>query len=95
MLGIKSVQIVSSISQDGEEIETALIDQGNLVYKITEKSTFSLSDIKIHLFFLNRSAKMNFTRVMGVEPVNYGSVFIYKTDLESIPTVKLAKIFLE
>ncbi|MEG6589079.1 hypothetical protein [Paenibacillus barengoltzii] len=79
------MQIVSSISQDGKIIETTLRDQGSLIYKIAEKTTYSLSNIKIHLFFLNRAAKANFTRLMGVEPVNYGSVFIYKNGFRVYP----------
>lgn len=85
MLGIKSIQIISSISDDGSMLETTLKDRGLLIYRITEKVPFSLTNIKIHLFFLNRPAKVNFTRLMGIEPVNYGSVFMYKNGFRIYP----------
>lgn len=84
-LGIKSTQIISSISSDGKYIETILKDRGLLIYKIKEKNIFQLSDIIINLFFLNSKAKLNFTRLMGVEPVKYGSVFVYKNGFRVYP----------
>lgn len=91
MLGIKSIQIISAISEDGTVLETTLKDRGLLIYKISEKLPFSLSNIKIHLFFLNRIAKMNFTRQMGIEPVNYGSVFMYKNGFRIYPYGELGE----
>ncbi|MNB74632.1 sensory histidine kinase DcuS [compost metagenome] len=85
MLGIKSIQIISAISSDGTVLETILKDRGSLIYKITEKAPFSLNNVRIHLFFLNRLAKVNFTRLMGIEPVNYGSIFMYKNGFRVYP----------
>src|SRR5690606_12221258 len=34
---------------------------------------------------LNRAAKANFTRLMGMEPVKYGSVFMYKNGFRVYP----------
>ena len=44
-----------------------------------------LHDITIHLFALNRSAKMSFTMAMGVQPVQYGSVFLFKNGFRIYP----------
>ncbi|MEF3310612.1 ATP-binding protein [Paenibacillus sp. GYB004] len=85
MLGIKSIQIMTSISEDGSKMETTLRDRGLLIYKVVENSPFSISNVKIHLFYLNRLAKSNFTRLMGIEPVNYGSVFMYKNGFRIYP----------
>ena len=45
-----------------------------------------LKDICISIFYLNRSAKMSFTMQMGgVQPLKYGSVFIYKNGFRINP----------
>lgn len=84
-LGIKSTYIVSEISNDGKYIESSVIDRGVMIYKVKEKNLYSVSDIKIILFFLNPVAKYNFTRLMGVQPVKYGSVFLYKNGFRIYP----------
>src|SRR5690606_1719893 len=78
-LQIKTSNILVQISPKGEFIETILQDRGDRIYYLKEKNPYrDLKDISVYLFQLNRSAKGNFTRVMGVEPVKYGSVFMYK-----------------
>ncbi len=86
-LGLKTTQIVTEISEDGKLIITTLKDRGRLIYKITENSPFqeTLHDIKIHLFQLNRKAKGNFTKMMGMEPIKYGSIFLYKSGFRVYP----------
>lgn len=84
-LGIKSTQIITEISSDGKHIETTLKDRGVLIYKIKEENGFSISNIKIHLFYLSQGAKVTFKRYMGVESVNYGSVFVYKNGFRIYP----------
>lgn len=86
-LGLKTTQIVTEISEDGKLIVTTLKDRGRLIYKITENSPFqdTLHDIKIHLFQLNRKAKVNFAKVMGMQPVEYGSIFLYKSGFRVYP----------
>ncbi len=85
-LDIKTTQIVSEISSEGKTITTTLKDRGSLIYKITEKNPYnSISDIKIHLFQLNQASKYNFSLVMGVPPVQYGSIFVYKNGFRVYP----------
>lgn len=84
-LNLKTTQILSEISEDGEFITTTLKDRGKLIYKIKEKNRYRISNIKIHLFQLNRQAKFNFTSTMGIEPVKYGSVFLYKNGFRIFP----------
>lgn len=76
-LGIKTTQISSEIN-DGFII-TKLIDKGNLVVEFKEENPFRLLDgIKMNLFYLNTESKTLFTRIMGVQPVRYGSIFLYR-----------------
>ncbi len=86
-LGLKTTQILSEISGDGNLITTTLTDRGRLIYKITEhnKSKDVLRGIKIHLFQLNKGAKISFTVAMGMQPVQYGSVFLYKNGFRIYP----------
>lgn len=85
-LEIKTSNILVQISSDGEVIETTLQDRGDLIYYLKEKNPFDdLANISVYLFQLNRAAKANFTRIMGMEPVKYGSVFMYKNGFRVYP----------
>ena len=86
-LGLKTTSVTVNISESGDEIETRIEDRGSFVFKILRRNTTydKLENIKIKLFYLNRSAKVNFTRIMGVESVNYGSIFIYKNGFRVYP----------
>ena len=82
-LGIKTSNIIVKISEYGEYIETILQDRGDRIYYLKEKNPYQeLHNISIHLFVLNKSAKINFKRIMGV---NYGSVFMYKNGFRIYP----------
>ncbi len=86
-LGLKTTQILTEIDTKGENITTTLWDRGTLVYKIRRKNNTvpKLENVKILLFHLNRSAKTNFTRLMGIEPYKFGSVFVYKNGFRIPP----------
>jgi signal transduction histidine kinase len=95
-LGIKSTQIVSEISADGKYITTTLTDREKRIYTIKEHNYYKyysleskadkfLSGLQTQIFYLNRSAKASFTRLMGVEPVKYGSIFLYKNGFRIYP----------
>lgn len=86
-LNIKTTNLTLDISEDGKEISTILSDRGQRIFEIVERNTkyVLLKNIHISLFYLNRIAKTNFTRLMGIEPVNYGSVFIYKNGFRVNP----------
>ena len=85
ILKLKTTQIESSI-HDGV-IHTILSDRGTIMYEIEEVNhAFSLlTSVSISLFFLNRAAKYNFTTKMGVEPVNYGNVFLFRNGFRIFP----------
>lgn len=85
ILKLKTTQIESSI-HDGV-IHTILSDRGTVMYEIEEAShAFSLlTSVSISLFYLNRAAKYNFTAKMGVEPINYGNVFLFRNGFRIFP----------
>lgn len=85
-LDLRTTKIISTIDEKGLTITTSLIDREKDVYTIKEKNIFtSLSNISTELYFLNRTAKSTFTQKMGIEPVNYGNVFVYKNGFRIHP----------
>lgn len=85
ILNIKTTQIEVVIT--GEIINTKLFDRGTLIYHIQEKNYYKtlIDNLKINLYFLNRSAKLNFGKKMGIQPVQYGSVFLFKNGFRVQP----------
>lgn len=85
VLKLKTTEIESHI-HDGK-IHTTMTDRGIVMYEIEElNADFSLlTSASISLFFLNRSAKYSFTARMGIEPVNYGNVFLFRNGFRILP----------
>lgn len=85
ILNLKTTQLDLVI--DDTLITTKLIDRGTLIYHIEEPNTsFPLiTDLRINLYFLNRSAKIHFGKLMDIEPVNYGNVFLFKNGFRVQP----------
>lgn len=86
-LELKTTQIQLEIGRDGELLYTKLNDRGTLIYELIENNPYKdiLSDIQINLFHMNRSAKIAFTKRMGLPQVRYGSVFLYKNGFRIHP----------
>ncbi|WP_035319315.1 sensor histidine kinase [Brevibacillus laterosporus] len=84
-LNLKTTKLETELTADGKFIITTLTDRGRLIYRITEDNTYSITNIKVHLFYLNSSAKNSFTRLMGIQPIKYGSVFMYKNGFRIYP----------
>lgn len=83
-LDLKTTKIVSEIKST--EIVSELFEGGKTIYKIQERNNLKyLSDIHFSIYFLNRSAKHTFSRRMGVQPVEYGHIFMYKNGLRIYP----------
>jgi signal transduction histidine kinase len=83
-LGIKTSYIESNVRKNS--ITTTLFEAGKMVYKLEESNPFDdLHDIDYSIYFLNQSAKSTFTKRMGLEPVNYGHIFVYKNGLRIFP----------
>lgn len=94
VLKIKTTKITAAISEDGKKITTTLNDRGIQLFEIEEKNKYSIKNIKGTVYSLNRAAKVNFTRMMGIEFVNYGSVFIYKNGFRVYPYGEPEKDFM-
>lgn len=85
VLDLKTTQIVLIVK--GNLITTTITDRGTLIYKIEEKNNYAsiIDNLEINLYFLNRSAKINFGKLMDIEPVNYGNVFLFKNGFRVQP----------
>jgi signal transduction histidine kinase len=85
-LGIKTTCMSASIDEKGETIVTELFDKDQFIFRLKEKNEYSqLRNINIKLFYLNKPAKTTFTRIMGIRPVRYGSIFLYKNGFKISP----------
>jgi signal transduction histidine kinase len=86
-LDLKTTKIVSTVSsEENGIITTKLIEGGKLVYKIEEDNLLkNLKDIDFTIYYLNHSSKATFTRRMGIAPVEYGHIFVYKNGLRIFP----------
>lgn len=84
VLKIKTTQIESKL-RDGK-IVTRLSDRGVLMYEIEEDNKYSkLEEASVDLYYLNRAAKYNFSLLMGITPVNYGNVFLFRNGFRIMP----------
>lgn len=85
ILDLKTTRIDVMLSND--TILTILSDRDTPIYKIKEKNVLytKLKQVNIHLYFLNRAAKIAFKKIMGVQPVNYGSIFLFRNGFRILP----------
>ncbi len=87
-LSTKTTRIKVSLSDDCEYISTELIDRGELVYSIREPSEFdelNNTSLSIEIYYMNTRAKSNFTKAMGVDCVQFGSVFLFNNGFRVYP----------
>lgn len=85
-ISLKTTSIKVSINSKGNLIQTELFDRGVQIYSVFEKNPFDLlGNVSITLFQLNREAKFNFTKLMGMQPRLFGSVFVYKNGFRVFP----------
>lgn len=85
-LGLKTTEVKVEIIENGGVIKTTMIDRGRMIYTLKERNTYNLlSDITISLYVLNRVAKLNFKKIMNIDSVDYGSVFMYKNGFRIYP----------
>ncbi|MBR5548620.1 MAG: ATP-binding protein [Kiritimatiellae bacterium] len=81
---------VISVALSNAEATTTLIDRGVEIYKISEmlnKAYTELSACKVscNIAFLNRASKIMFRKLMGIAPVEYGSVFLIHNGFRVYP----------
>lgn len=84
VLKIKTTQI-ESVLRDGKVV-TKLTDRGVLMYEIEEENKYlQLENVSVDIYYLNRAAKYNFSLLMGMSPVNYGNVFLFRNGIRILP----------
>ena len=85
VLKLKTTQIESYIKNG--KIHTVLKDRESLMYEIEElnRDFLQLESASVSLFYLNRAAKYSFTAKMGVQPVSYGNVFLFRNGFRILP----------
>lgn len=84
ILKIKTTKIESTLKD--EVIHTVLSDRGVKMYEIEEPNKFpELTSATISLFYLNRAAKYSFSSKMGIQPVQYGNVFLFRNGFRILP----------
>lgn len=71
-------------------VETALIDRGEEIYRISEDAELSYPElcrcgISCDIAYLNRGSKISFARTMGIPPIEYGSVFLVHNGFRVYP----------
>lgn len=77
-LSFRSTYIISEIDGSGEFIDTALFYQGEKIYSYRASNPFTkLKSIKLQIHYLDTITKAYFTRNIGVNPNEYGSVFLF------------------
>lgn len=85
ILKLKTTQIDVKV-KDGY-IYSTLSDRGVDIYKIKEVNVDCplIKNGAVSLSFLNRAAKYNFSKIMGVESINFGSVFLFRNGFRILP----------
>jgi signal transduction histidine kinase len=77
-LSFKTTFIKSSIDNKGKEIRTSLYYQGAELYAYKAKNPYGhLKDLSIEIHYLDTLAKSYFTKNIGVNPNDYGSIFLF------------------
>ena len=86
-LDLKTTKIISEVlSQNNGTIKTSLYEANKLVYEVIEKNNYKyLYNISYTIYYLNQSSKATFSRRMGMQPIQYGHIFVYKNGLRIYP----------
>lgn len=85
VIKLKTTEI--EVEVNSETISTTIKDRGVLIYHIEEKNIYNpfIDKLNINLYYLNRSAKINFNKIMNLQPVKYGSIFLFKNGFRVQP----------
>jgi len=73
-----------------DEVITELKDRGELIYKIAEPLSADLKvledeNFRTTVYYLNQAAKSTFTRRMGIRPMAFGALFLFKNGFQVFP----------
>lgn len=76
------------VSIDGDELHTSLTDRGEVIYRIVEPNPYqhlSTAEFRCEIYYLNQSAKVTFSRRVGLPSVQFGSVFLFRNGFRVYP----------
>jgi signal transduction histidine kinase len=76
------------VSIEGAKLNTTLTDRGELIYRIREPNPYAdlkSSGFVCEIYYLNQSAKKTFTQRIGLQPVQFGSVFLFRNNFRVYP----------
>lgn len=77
-LNFKTTNIESTIDDRGEFITTVLTHDGKEVYQVVERNEFEhLKSVKVVIYYLNPYKKTYFRKQTGLDPVQFGSIFLF------------------
>jgi Histidine kinase-, DNA gyrase B-, and HSP90-like ATPase len=77
-----------NVSIEDGKLCTTLTDRGELIYKIREPNPYPLLDgsgFRCEIYYLNHSAKTTFARRIGLQSVQFGSVFLFRNGFRVYP----------
>ena len=83
VLDKKTIYIECEIKE--KEISITLYDQEKIIYSLKIENNTILKDIYFKIYYMGFAAKYNFTKIMKIEPKNYGSIFLYKNNFRIFP----------
>lgn len=83
VLDKKTIYIECEIKE--KEVSITLYDQEKIIYSFKFENETILKNIYFKIYYLNKVAKNNFTRIMKTIPKNYGSIFLYKNNFRIFP----------
>lgn len=76
------------VSIDSAEIITKLFDKGDMIFQLgtpIPKDLFGLHDVHVSISYLNQYAKSVFKRLMGIDAVEFGHIYLYKNGFRIHP----------
>ncbi|MGT2755732.1 ATP-binding protein [Streptococcus ovuberis] len=83
VLDKKTIYLECTVKE--KEISVTLFDKEKTIYSFYVENTTILKNIYFKIYYLSTAAKNNFTRIMGTEAKNYGSIFLYKNNFRIFP----------
>ena len=77
-LNFKTTNIESIVDDQGKFVTTVLSHDGREVYRVVERNEFEhLKGVKVVIYYLNPYKKTYFRKQTGLDPVQFGSIFLF------------------
>ena len=85
---LKNKTTFIKVAIDSNGLHTTLTDRGEVIYRILEPNPYNdlkTADFKCEIYYLNQSAKITFTRRVGIPAIQFGSVFLFRNNFRIYP----------